>query len=387
MSTTETTIEKLDEICETGDVTAVLDFLDQKMRHEQKYYDLFEVLKMKARSELNLPIAYDDSGDDLPNETQRALEDKLFAACKTVGTLLMKAGQVREGWQYLRPVGDRALAKELVEAIKVDEENVDAIVEVALTEGVSPEYGFQIVLERYGTCNSITTFDAEMSRHEPKDRQVAAAMLVKHLHAELLENVIGDIERHEGARPEETEIAELVKDRDWLFGESAYHIDTTHLSSVIRFARNLDDNETLKLAVDLAEYGVRLDKQYHYEGDEPFKDVYPSNLLYLKSLIGEDVDEALAYFLKKAEEIDVNYYGSMAVETYIDLLSRVGRHDEAIEATIKMLPDNVMRRGIAPSLFELSRKANSYSSMREHCKGRDDFLGYAVGYLLQKENS
>ncbi len=387
MSTTDSIFLKLDEVTASNDVEVVLDFLDRQMRDEQKYYDLFEVLKMRARHEMGLPITYDDSGDEIPEETQRQLEDKLFEACKEVGVLLMKKGDVREAWQYLRPVGDRNMAKELLEAIPVDDENVDAIVEVALTEGVSPVYGFQIVLERYGTCNSITTFDAELQRREPEERNAAAELLVKHLHAELLENVQADIERQEGTRPTETDLLELIKDRTWLFAESSYHIDTTHLSSVIRFARSLENKESLALAAELCEYGVRLNEQYHYEGDEPFKQIYESNRLYIRALIDRDVDEALAYFLNKAKEIDAEYFGSMAIETYIDLLSRVNRHQEAIDATVELVPKDLMRRGIAPSLFELSRKANSFDQMKIHCKENEDILGYAVGCLIEKKLS
>ena len=34
--------------------------------------------------------------------------------------------------------------------------NIDELVEVLLQEGVDVERGFQIVLDSYGTCNSIT---------------------------------------------------------------------------------------------------------------------------------------------------------------------------------------------------------------------------------------
>ena len=100
-------------------------------------------------------------------------------------------------------------------------------------------------------------------------------MLVRHLHAELLSNVKADIARQQGSEPTETTLLDLVADRDWLFLENNYHIDTTHLSSTVRAAQQIEDPELLRLAVDLTEYGRRLNRQFQFAGEEPFADVYP----------------------------------------------------------------------------------------------------------------
>ncbi len=73
------------------------------------------------------------------------------------------------------------------------------------------------------------------------DQQAAAALLLRHLHAELLANVRADIVRQSGSEPAETTLAALVADRDWLFADNNYHIDTTHLAATIRFARLLEE--------------------------------------------------------------------------------------------------------------------------------------------------
>ncbi|MBN8603553.1 MAG: hypothetical protein J0M26_21230 [Planctomycetes bacterium] len=74
-------------------------------------------------------------------------------------------------------------------------------------------------------------------------------------------------------------------------------------------------------------------------------------------------------------------HGTAAIETYIDLLSRVGRHEEAFHSFIKLMPDNVRPVGIAPSLLELSQRTGSYQPMLQHCKGKMDYLGYAAALL------
>ena len=92
------------------------------------------------------------------------------------------------------------------------------------------------------------------------------------LHDDLLRNLQSEIAKQEGTPPREATIRELVADRDWLFASDNYHIDTSHLHSVVRFARQVTDVPTLRLAADLTEYGRRLSSQYQYPGEEPFTD-------------------------------------------------------------------------------------------------------------------
>jgi hypothetical protein len=258
---------------------------------------------------------------------------------------------------------------------------------VALHEGVDPRRGFGLVLGHYGTCNAITTFESSMHQ-QPRDVQAAAAgMLVEHLHEELLATVRSDIARQEGREPPEKTLAELVAERDWLFAEGAYHIDTTHLSSTVRFARLLSDPRQLRLAIDLTEYGRRLVTQFQYQGEEPFTDHYPSHALYFQALLGENVDAALAYFRQQAETVDLDQIGTIAVEVYIDLLDRIGRRDEAIDAWLSMLPADRRTLGIAPSLFDLSRRAGSFDRAAEFYLQHDNLLGYATCLLSSRQAS
>ena len=379
-------IDELTEIIPNSGIDPALNLLSERFRAEKKYYELFEILKMQVRRNLGLALTHDQSTEELPEATQRKLEDGLFDACRDVGTLLMKEGHVSEGWTFLRPVGDKDLAKRLLEEIEVTDDNVDGIVEVALGEGVSPAYGFRIVLDRYGTCNSITSFDSEVARCEKDQQQMAAAMIVEQLHGELMENLAADIKRREEKEPHGETILGLVENRPELFEENTYHIDTSHLASVVRFARKLDDPDQLAEAIDLTEYGIRLSEQFQYEGDEPFGDIYPASRLYLRTLAGIDVEEGIKYFEEKARTQDVEYFGPVAIETYIDLLTRIGRIDDAISASLEFLPEGP-RVGLALSLFELCRMKGDYSVMIDACREKEDLLGYAMAALHQAEQS
>ena len=351
MSTSTADFEQLQGELDQGGVTAAIDGLIQRLREKKSYHELFEALKMKVRHSLGLPLTYGDAGDDLSPELRTRLEDGLIDACRDVGMRLLDEGQVREGWMYLRPVGDRQAAAEALAKIEIDEDNVEEVVEVALHEGVDPARGFSLVLEHYGTCNAITTFESALHQHARKDQQAAAGLLVAHIHEELTATVKADIAQQQGTEPAENTLRELVADRDWLFSENSYHIDTTHLASAVRFARMLEDEQQLRLALDLTEYGRHLSSQFQYQGEEPFPEHYSSHALYLQALLGENVDEAVDYFRGRAETLDIDEHGTVAIEVYIDLLARLERYAEAIDATLSLLPGDRQTMGIAPSLL------------------------------------
>lgn len=364
-----------------GGAAAALDTLASQLRASRKFHELFEALKMQVRLQLGLPLLYGDSSDDLDEATRTKLEDGLIAACREVGTLLLKSGRVREGWMYLRPVGDKKQALELLAGIDADEDNVEELVDVCLREAVDVRRGFSLVLKYFGTCNAITTFEGEMPRHARPDQQIAAGLLLEHLYQELAQNLRGDIGRQSGATPTETTLKELVVDRPWLFQELSYHVDTTHLSSVIRFARLLEEPRLLRLALDLTEYGRRLHQQFQYAGDPPFEEQYPSHALFFQALLGENLDEALAHFRGKAEGSDPRTQGTAAVEVYVDLLARVGRPAVAMDEAMRLNPEGLPLQGLAPTLLELAQQSGQYDRVREHCRQQGDVLGFVAALV------
>lgn len=365
----------------SGGVTAALEALSRELREARKYHELFESLKMQVRHRLGLPLLYGDSGDELSEAVRNQLEDGLIAACREVGTCLLREGRVREGWLYLRPVGDKRAAAELLRTVEAEDERVEELIDVCLREAVDVERGFQLVLSNYGTCNAITTFESEMPRHSRADQRIAAEQLLRHLHRELLGNVKADIGRQEGQTPAETTLRELVAERPWLFQELSYHVDTTHLAAVVRFSRLLDQPELLRLALDLTEYGRRLHSQFQYAGDEPFAELYPSHASFFQALLGEDRDAALAHFRQQAEACDASQTGTGPIEVYIDLLARVGRAGEALEASLRLMPGTTPSQGLAPTLLDLAQQSGHYELVAQHCKDRVDLLGFTAALV------
>ena len=386
---TQSPFKLLQAAMDAGDVDSCLATLAEQLQAQGKLQELFEARKMQVRHQLGLPLLSSDLPEDLDGEERRVLEDKLIdgyrVVYRDVGLLMFKTGQLGQGWMLLQAAGEEETARGELAAMEVDEETIDEFIDVALRQGVAPVLGFSAVLENYGTCNAITTYDQTMHGRPLADRQAAAALLVDHIHEELTATIKADIAQQKGSEPAETTLRELVGDRDWLFTDGAYHIDTTHLASTIRFARCLEDEEKLRKAIDLTEYGRRLDTPFQHEGEEPFKDVYASHALFFHAMLGEQTDEALQYFQSRAEEVDIAQEGSTAAETYIALLDQAGKPTEAAAATVSLIPPGIYTQGLAPTLFELCEKAGDFSLLINACQDRDDLLGFAAG-LIQSQD-
>ena len=377
--------DQLQSAFSSGGAEAALQRAAELLRQQKKYHELFEVLKMQVRRRLGLPLL-PGASDDLPEEQRTKLEDGLIASCREVGSALLKEGKIREGWMYLRPVGDRNEAANLMGQIEANDENYEELIEVCLHEGVDVGRGYELVLEHYGTCNAITQYDSSVVRRPRADQAPAAQRLLRRVHADLLQSVKTDIARQEGQQPAGATLKELLHDRDWLFRDNSYHLDTTHLAACVRISRVLSDPADWRMALDLTEYGRRLSQQFQYQGDEPFAEIYPSNALYFQSLLGENVEEAIAFFKNKAEMLDPQYHGGAAIETYVDLLNRLGRHKEALAAAVQHGLGSIQPLGNAPSLVELAQKSGEVQPVLEHCRAKDDVLGFAAA-LVQSSSA
>jgi hypothetical protein len=383
----ESTFDRLPAQLAAGGAAAVFETLVAELKAEKKFHELFDVLLMKTRQQLGLPVILAGSIDDLEEPLRSQVEEAYLAGCREVGTLLLDDGRLREAWMYLRPVGDKQLVAAALAKLTPNEENLQDLIEIGLHEGVAPALGYQLVLQNYGTCNAITTYEGSIAGRPRGEQQTCAEALLKHLTAELTANVRSDIARQEGREPAETTLGALVADRDWLFGENNYHVDTTHLAAVVRFARVLEDPQLVRMAHELTEYGRRLSKQFQFAGDPPFADVYSAHGLFFAAQLGEQADEAVKYFEQQAREADVHEVGSGPAEAYVALLARLKRYEEAIAASIELLPQGMRTSGLAPNLLELSRLAGNYEPLMNVCRERGDLVSFTAGMLEREKTS
>ena len=385
----------LEQLADKEGLQAAAQELVERMRQQKLYPELFEARKMLHRVELGLPpVQVDPIGAhgkksgaiQQDPQVQDELDKRLLDACREVGGGLMRSGRLQEGWMYLRAVGDDAFASEAMAAVEPTQDNLDLLLNLYVHEGVDIGRGTELCLKMRGTCNTITMLDSIVAMRGRSDQQAAVEALVKHVHQELLANLIADVTRRmpQVNAPEDHTIVAWLGIVPGLLRDGTYHLDTTHLASTVRFARVLDDPSTLRLAADLAEYGRQLHAQYQYSSEEPFADLYPMSLAWFRALLGEHVDAALRVFRQKAESIDLEEHGTIGIETYADLLARIGRPDEAGKYLIRTMPDGMRPFGVAPSLIELSSASGEFQPMKDHAKQRGDLIGFAAALLQSK---
>ena len=367
-----------------GTPTEMLDEMVDHFRDARSPMVLFEALKMRIRDKLGLPLVSSENEPSRPEDVERQLEVGLLDACRETGTMLLEDGRIGEGWMYLRPTGDTQLAKDLIAKLEVTEDNYEDMIQVLLHEGIDVARGYQAVLDQQGTCNSITLYEQALANRGKADQQAAARCLLNHLYNDLCELVRGDIARREAPAGDDETLAEMIDKRRWILSDGGYHLDTTHLSSTVKIATVLEDEDSLRKTWELTQYGRRLHHQFQYPGDEPFVDFYPAYTAFYAILLGENVDAGLKVFERKARSVDTVEHGTAAVETYVDLLDRIGRHQQAIDVAIELAPKDLPAQRIVPMLIEIAARLpeqdneQGWESILAYCQKHNDILGYAA---------
>jgi hypothetical protein len=365
----------------SGNSDKLLEALARELAAAGRWHDLFQARLVQQRVRLGLSADSSAALDEVAEPLRSQLEDAYTDACREVGELLLAAGQFREAWYYLRPAGEKALVQRALAKVLPDDEQVEKLIELALYEGVDVVRGYGWLLGRYGTCNAITTLEGLGAQLPPHDLRACAAALVRHLHHELLNNVAGHIERVESHRPAATSLDGLFPGREWLFQHEAAHVDASHLSAGVRFARVLEDRQVVRLALELAEYGRRLHSSLQYPGEPPFADHYVSHALLFAATLGERIDEAVKYFAAQAEATKPDEDGTAAIETLLVLLTRVGRPGEALAAYRQQVPADVQLSAFAPRLLDLARQSGDWELYAQIMRERNDPVGFALGEL------
>src|SRR5262245_4222294 len=296
----EQTFDELATAHKTAGPAAAIDHLISVLRTEKRFHPLFDALLMKTRLELGLGLVRPTSLKDVPEEKRDEFEKLYIDAAREIGQLLLDENQIPQAWNYLRAINEPQKVAEAIARLPEGESVADEVIEIALFQGVAPARGLALYTASHGTCSTITAFEQISQQLAPDVRRECAQALVRKLYDDLRENVQHDVARRQPMNSPGQSLRELIAGREWLFADDSYHIDVSHLNAVVRFARALDATcPELDLALQLAQYGERLAKQYQYAGNPPFDDFYPAHIQYFKALLGTDRDSALAYFRAK----------------------------------------------------------------------------------------
>lgn len=372
--------DDLQAVAQQHDASKVITRLLAALREQKQYHHIFDATLLQKKLSLGLPLDKPTSFDDVPEALKEDFEKTYVAAAREVGELLLADGQLSQSWLYFRTIREPEKIKAAIEALNPETDARDEIVEIALHHGVAPVQGVKMLLQTHGVCSTITAVDQQFSRLDPAGRSAVAATLVRRLYDDVTYTIQREVERKNGLAAPGQSLRELIAGRDWLFEDGNYHVDVSHLHSVVRFARSLEQGAPeLALAVQLADYGSRLMHQYQYAGDPPFEDFYPAHLQFLKAVSNQNRESALAYFRDRLPEDPHQGDAQLAALVYVDLLVRLGRAEEAVPVAVKYLAHVGDQIGF--SLAELCRQTGRYDVLCQSARDKGDLLQFTVGLL------
>jgi hypothetical protein len=358
--------ELIEQSFRSAGADAVFDALLRRAREQRDAGLLFNARIMQVRHRLGLPLIQTEAVLDVSAEQRPAYEDAFREAAREAGGLCLAAGDIAGAWPFYRAIGEPAPVAAAIENFE-DGENVERIIEIGFQEGVNPRKAFELILRHRGICSAISWAGAANDR---ETRHHCFRLLVRALYRELAASLTETIAAAEGAAPGTGRVADLIAGRDWLFEGNSSYVDSTHLASVLRFAPELEDEQSLRMALEMAEYGCHLAPMFHFRGDPPFEDIYGDHAMYLRGVLREDVDGAIAHFRGKGD-----------AEVLIDVLVRLGRCAEAIQEFRTRFPHPSPTPMNCPSLAQLCQIAEDYAALKDLSLERNDVLGFAAGVI------
>jgi len=368
--------EQLEQTFQSQGPGAVFDLLTRNARESKNYRELFSARLMQVRHQLGLPLVETEPITQL-TDAQRPIYEKAAAdAARETGELFLADGDIGAAWPYFRAIGETAPVAAAIEKFERGEE-LDRIIEIAFQEGVNPRKGFDLLLAHHGICRAITWFG---SLRDFDVRQQCLRILIRTLYDELAASLKNTVAANEGAEPATGNVAELIAGRDWLFEGSSYYVDSSHVISLLRYTPELEDAESLRMALEMAEYGQKLSPMFQFRGDPPFDDPYTDHAIYLRALLGRDIDAAISHFREKACAAQESGDPAPA-EVLIDLLVRLDRYRDAICASVEFFPEASRAPASCPSVLQLCQMAGDYHQLRNLARERGDILSFAAGVV------
>ena len=359
---------------------AAVERLCATLRDLGDYNALFYALLMKKRVEMGVSPFPTGAASELPKETHAEYEEAIREAGRLVGRLHLDRGELPKAWFFFRMLDEPGPVVEAIDRFQpAAEADIQPVVEIALYQMVHPKKGFDLVLERYGICSAITTFSSQDWSRSPEGKQHAIGQLVRHLYEQLRERLQADLSARGESVAAGASIRELVAGRDHLFEDGCYHIDTSHLSSVVSYSLELADGGPLGLARELCEYGERLGSQFKQDADPPFEDSYRDYRILLEVFDRANVAAGLAHFHNKVEP-GLAEGNTFPAEVYVNILLRLGRKGEAVEAAKTYLGE-VNRQTVCPGVYELCQDVGDYAGLAEAARQRADGVNFLAGLI------
>jgi hypothetical protein len=380
----ETLFSDLQTALEQGGVSQLLDRLIASLREQKEFHKLFDARLVRKKHSLGLSVARPTSLEGLTGDIRKEVEAEYIAAAREVGELFLAEGDIPSAWMYYQVIREKEPVANALRALPVKMESdgkLEQLIHIALYQQVLPERGVEWLLNRQGTCSTITTLDQAMQQLTIEQRNACAKVMVRHLYNDLCGNVRREVERKLAMLPPTNSLRELLFGRDWLFENGNYHIDVSHLNSIVRFARQLNPGDSeLELALQLAEYGCKLEPRLQYPGEPPFEDFFAAHTQFFKVLLGQDQDAALDYFRKKLEQEPDEQDKPLLAYVLVDLLSRVDRVSEAVPLATQYLT-RIGDDGLS-SVAELCEEARAPDALADVAREQGNLVLWTIAKCM-----
>jgi hypothetical protein len=371
-------------LAEKGEAAAV-DKLAAELELRKDFPALFYALLVRTRLELGVSPVPTEAALALPEAVHAEYEEGIRQAARRVGELFLQNRDLAQAWPYYRMIGETGPVVQALNEYQLGaEEDAQPLVDLAFHQGLNPRKGFDWILDRFGICSAITLASGQEFAND-QIRSYCIQKLVRALYEQLTARVADDVAAREGQAPSDTSLAGLMTNRDWLFETDFAHVDVSHLQSIVQMSLALPACEELRMARELSTYGQRLAAHLRYAGEPPFENFHEAHGRYLDALLGENVDQAIAYFRNKLEAYEPDQIGSLPAEVLINLLVRVGKPGEAAQIARRHLRQSEGMRGTSSGLPELCRQAGVYSAMIEAAKEQGDPVHFLAGLLAQRK--
>ncbi len=365
----------------------VLNALEAALIDQQDFHRLFDAKLIRVRHHLGLPITQPTSLKDIPREHEVAFREAYKNAAREVGQLFLQAGQIADAWAYFRTIQEpeavrEAISRKIAELPTEPGPQTDEMLNLALYEGAHVVEGLRLLLKTHGICNTVTAMGQLMAQMAPEERREAAAMMVRSIYSDLQHNVRRDLERRMPLLKPNQSLAEMIRGREFLFADGGYHVDVSHLHSIVSFARHLQkDDPELRLAIELAQYGGQLAEHLRYPADVPFDDYYAANEHFLKAVAGIDVDESMRWFADRLDQEPDASDQRMIAFVLVDLGQRVGRIEMALEKASVHL--NRLEDPNGFSFTACCVQADRLDLLESAARTNDDVLALATSLLAR----
>lgn len=375
-------ITSLRETIENGSATQAIDELILQQTTHHDAHGLLMARLLKHRFEMGLSLTRLTSFDDIPDHLKDEFEKRYIAELEQLGQELLERHEIAKAWQYFRVINKTTPVAQAIENVPADgrqDDQIEEIIQLAVYDLVNPAHGLKLMLRSNGMCNTVTAFDQVYLQMTLAQRIKASAFLVEAMHDELAHAVRRHAEEKVAMLPANMSLRQLITDHPWVFENSSYHTDLSHLSSVIRFARCLTNQSAqLSLIDDLLAYGQQLDCDLMPHHDTPFEDFFIAHQHFFDVISAKDIEGGLNYFRQKTDSAEDEQDRSLAALVLIDLLSRLKRFEEAAPLVLQYLTDERIH---GSAFVDFCRDAKQFGLLKQHAEKTNNPLLYLTAEL------